>query len=31
MPRVEGLMQSLGAPVPEGDAKEERRRRILKG
>ena len=30
MPRVEGLAQSLSVPVPEGEAKEEERRRSLK-
>jgi len=29
MPRVEGLAQSLGAPVPEGEVKEEERRKVL--
>jgi hypothetical protein len=30
MPRVEGLAQSLSEPVLAGEAKEERRRMILK-
>jgi hypothetical protein len=31
MPRVEQLAESLSAPVPEGEVKEEERRTILKG
>ena len=30
MPRVEKLAESLSAPVPEGEDKEEERRDILK-
>jgi len=30
IPRVEGLAQSLGAPVPQGEVKEEKRREVLK-
>lgn len=29
MPQVEGLAQSLGTPVPEGDVEEEERRKTL--
>jgi len=29
IPRVEGLAQSLSSPVPEGEFKEEERRKIL--
>jgi len=29
MPRVERLAESLGAPVPAGEVKEEARRKIL--
>jgi len=29
IPRVEGLAQSLGVPIPEGEVKEEERRKIL--
>jgi len=29
MPRVEGLAESLSAPVPEGEIKEEERRKDL--
>jgi len=31
VPRVEWLAESLKASTPEGDAKEEERRKILKG
>ena len=30
MPRVEGLAESLRAPVPEGEIGEAKRRKILK-
>ena len=30
IPRVEGLAASLSAPVPEGEVKEEERRKTLK-
>jgi hypothetical protein len=30
IPRVEGLAESLNGPVPEGEAKEEKRRETLK-
>jgi hypothetical protein len=30
MPRVERLAESLSGPAPEGEAKEEERREILK-
>ena len=30
MPRVEGLAESLSAPAPEGEIKEEERRTALK-
>jgi len=29
IPRVEGLAETLGAPVPDGDIKEKERRKIL--
>ena len=30
MPRIEGLVESLSAPVPQGEIKEEKRREVLR-
>jgi hypothetical protein len=31
IPRIDGLMESMSVPIPEGEVKEEKRREILKG